>query len=75
MTLTLLTETEARAFLGGLGRSTLWKYYADCRIALTDSKRPAIAWDKDKLEQRARFIARSQRRYGGGPPKRDSVEP
>jgi hypothetical protein len=65
--LTLLTENEARAFLGGLGRSTLWKYYADCRVALTDSKRPAIAWDRAKLEQRARQINRAQHRFAAPP--------
>lgn len=60
--MTRLSEAEARARLGGVSRSTLWKWYGDCRVALTASKRPAVAWDSDKLDARQRELARANKR-------------
>lgn len=57
-----LSEAEARARLGGISRSTLWKWYGACRVATTASKRPALAWDSDKLDARQRELARAQKR-------------
>lgn len=58
----MISETEARARVGGVSRSTLWKWYADCRVPVTASKRPAVAWDANKLDARQRELARAQRR-------------
>ncbi len=57
-----LSEDEARARVGGVSRSTLWKWYASCRVPVTASKRPAIAWDADALDKRQRELARAQKR-------------
>lgn len=57
-----LSESEARTRLGGVSRSTLWKWYADCRVPLTASKRPAVAWDADKLDARQRELTRAAKR-------------
>jgi predicted DNA-binding transcriptional regulator AlpA len=58
----MISEAEARARVGGVSRSTLWKWYADCRVPVTASKRPAVAWDANKLDARQRELARAQRR-------------
>lgn len=55
-------ENAARAHVGGVSRSTLWKWYADCRVPVTASQRPAVAWDTDKLDARMKELARAQKR-------------
>lgn len=57
-----LTTADACARVGGVSRSTLWKWYADCRVPVTASKRPAVAWDADKLDARQKELARAQKR-------------
>ena len=60
--MTRLTTLEACAYVGGISRATLWRWYADCRVALTASKRPALGWDVAKLDARQRELARAQKR-------------
>jgi hypothetical protein len=58
----VISEREARALVGGVSRSTLWKWYGDCRVPVTASRRPAVAWETAKLEARRRELCRAQRR-------------
>jgi len=58
----IISEADARARVGGVSRSTLWKWYGDCRVAVTASKRPAVAWDAQKLDARQRELSRAQKR-------------
>lgn len=60
--MTRLSEAEARAHLGGISRSSLWKWYADCRVPLTASKRPVVAWDAALLDRKQKELARAQKR-------------
>lgn len=59
---TRLTTDEARAYLGGIARSTLWAHYGECRVAVTGGLRAAIAWDREKLDRRQQELARQSAR-------------
>lgn len=59
---TRITEAEARAHLGGIGRSSLWKWYGECRVPVTGGAHGKVAWDRDKLDKRQAELARQAAR-------------
>lgn len=57
-----ISTADAMIRMGGISRSSLWKWYADCRVALTASKQPAVAWNVAALDRRQKELQRAQKR-------------
>lgn len=58
----LLELNDARALLAGISRSSLYKWYGECRKPLTPTRNGRQGWDSEALLKRRQELERARKR-------------